>query len=425
MTTTLSASLPAILGGTPAVQDHDPATWQWPIITEQDEQAVLEVLRSGELSLHSVTRDLEEDYRRRWGHRHAVAYCNATSAIFAAFQAFGLQPGDEVLVPSATYWASVVPMLWAGAVPIFCESETRFGGLDPEDVRRKVTPRAKALVIVPLWGMPSRMDELTAIARENDLLVLEDASHAHGASFHGKPIGTFGDISVFSLQTNKLAPAGEGGVLLTQSDLFHERILCLGHFERILSLKTPAKRFAGTGFGLKHRMSPLNAAVARTQLAHLDERNRARGEAIQYVAMRLEPLGINTFLPPEGVERVYFHFMVENREEVTGTSTSSLHKALLAEGCHVLLPRYPLLHQQPLFTEDIFLDVARLRDRPRSSLPRYSAEDLPFTTAANGRMLQLPSFTRPTRALLDQYVEAFTKTLSHGERIQKAMASHG
>src|SRR5256885_8248707 len=114
---------PAILGGTKAVTGDQEAANRWPIITAEDEQAVLDVLRSGELSCHPVTRELEADYRSMFGARHAVAHCNGTSALLAAFFAFNLQPGDEVLVPSATFWASVLPMLWLGPSPVFFESE--------------------------------------------------------------------------------------------------------------------------------------------------------------------------------------------------------------------------------------------------------------------------------------------------------------
>lgn len=385
---------------------------RWPIIGDEEVAAVTEVLRSGELSLHPVTRALEDDYRSWLGVDHAVAYCNGTSAIFAALHGFGLQPGDEVIVQSATYWASVMPILWCGAVPVFCELEPERAGLDPQDVERRITSRTKAMIVVHLWGMPSKMEELTSIAKRHNLKVLEDASHAHGARWHGRWVGTLGDAAVFSLQTNKLAPAGEGGILVTNDDALHENALCLGHFERILDLPTAARRFAGTGFGMKHRMAPLSAAVARVQFRHMAERNARRNENIQYLSERLEKLGFNTFLPPPDIERVYFMFMVENVELRTGLPTDRLVAALQAEGCRVALPRYPLLHQQPVFTEERFIDIARLRHLPRETLPTYRADELPRTTAGNERLLQLPSFPNADRTLLDQYALAFEKVVS-------------
>lgn len=411
MTVSTKTALPAILGGAPAVTLDQSEANRWPIITEEDVAAVTEVLRGGALSINPVTHALEQDYKDFFGVKHALACCNGTSAIFAALHSFHLQPGDEVIVPSATYWASVMPILWCGGVPVFCESELDHLGLDPDDVEARITPRTKAMVVVHLWGMPSRMDRLTEIARRHNLRLFEDASHAHGATYRGQLAGTFGDASVFSLQTQKLAPAGEGGILLTDSDEIHEHALCLGHFERILALESPARRFAGTGFGLKHRMAPLSAALARTQFKRLTERNRRRNENIEYLSRRLEPLGIKTFLAPAGVERVYFQWLVENKEAETGLTTEQLVAALKAEGCQVAAPRYPLLHQQPVFTEDKFIEIARLQDIPRDRLPTYRPDALPRTVQANKRMIQLPSFPSAARALLDQYTFAFEKVV--------------
>lgn len=422
MTSTVTPQRPAILGGDPAVtvdREKVKEANRWPIIGDEEIAAVTEVLRSGELSLHPVTQALEDDYRSWLGVKHAVGYCNATSAIFATLHGFGLQPGDEVIVQSATYWASVMPVLWCGAVPIFCELEPEQCGLDPQDVERKITPRTRAMIVVHLWGMPSKMEELTAIARRHKLRILEDASHAHGAKWRGRWTGTLGDAAVFSLQTNKLAPAGEGGILVTDDDALHEHALCLGHFERILHLETPARRFAGTGFGLKHRMAPLSAAVARVQLRHMQEHNARRNENVRYLSERLEKLGFNTFLPPDGIERVYFMFMVENVESRIGLPTDRLVTALQAEGCEVAFPRYPLLHQQPVFTEDRFLDLARLRHLPRETLPTYRPDALPVTTAGNERLIQLPSFPNADRTLLEQYALAFEKVTSAASQIAR------
>ena len=174
---------PAILGGWRAVTLDGVAANRWPAITAEDEQAVLAVLRDGDLSLHQVTRELEDDYRAFFGVRHALAHCNGTAALLAAFFAAGLEPGDEVLVPSATHWASVVPMLWVGAIPVFCESELERMGIDPADAETKITSRTRAIVVVHLWGMPSKMTELLQLAAKYDLKIIEDASHAPGATW--------------------------------------------------------------------------------------------------------------------------------------------------------------------------------------------------------------------------------------------------
>ncbi len=413
---------PAVLGGPRAVTLDQAEANRWPILTAADEAAVLEVIRDGDLSLHPVTRRLEDDYRAQFGARHALAHCNGTAALLAAFFALDLQPGDEVLVPSATHWASVVPMLWVGLVPVFCESEPERLGLDPEDVGRRIGPRTRAIVVVHLWGMPSRMTEILALARRHGLKVIEDASHAHGAVWRGRPCGTLGDLAVFSLQSSKLAPAGEGGILLTQEDVYHERAVCLGDVTRILELPLPGMRFAGTSFGLKTRMAPLSAAVARIQLAELPRRNARRNDNLRYLSERLEQLGFHTFLPPGHVERVYFEYLVKPRSEDWSLSPEQMVTALRAEGCEVTLPRYPLLHQQPLFTEGHFARVARLEGRADVTLPVYRPDALPQTEAFGRSLLRLPTFPLASRALLDQYVEACEKVLAAQHEVASRLA---
>src|SRR5882672_9095961 len=408
---------PAILGGPRAVTLDGAAANRWPAITKADEDAVLAVLRDGDLSLHQVTRELEDDYRDYFGRRHALAHCNGTAALLAAFSAIGLQPGDEVLVPSATHWASVVPMLWVGAIPVFCESELERMGIDPADAEKKITSRTRAIVVVHLWGMPSKMTELLELAAKHNLKVIEDASHAPGATWRDRRCGTFGDVSVFSLQTSKLVPAGEGGMLLTDNAEIYERAICLGDVMRIIELPGPARRFAATSFGMKTRMAPLSAAVARVQLKHLEERNEKRNRNLRYLSGELEQLGFETFLPPPHINRVYFEFLVRYLPSSTGLAIDTLVEALTAEGCDISYPRYPLLHQQPLFTEGVFAGIGPLSAMDKTRLPRYLPDALPETEKANGDLIRLPTFPFAEMPLLRQYVDAFQKVMKQSDQI--------
>ena len=137
---TAADELPAILGGEPAVTLDQSEANRWPILTEEDEQAVLEVMRSGNITTHPAARELERDYAAFTGRKFALSHNNGTSALMASFFALGLKPGDEVLVPTATFWASVIPMLWLGAVPVFCESEPERLGLSPRWMSRRRSP---------------------------------------------------------------------------------------------------------------------------------------------------------------------------------------------------------------------------------------------------------------------------------------------
>ncbi|MCZ6448316.1 MAG: aminotransferase class I/II-fold pyridoxal phosphate-dependent enzyme [Alphaproteobacteria bacterium] len=408
--------LPAILGGRPLVTlDQERAT-RWPELTREDEEAVLQIIRDGNISTHPVIHELEADYAKFTGMPYALAHNSGTAALLAAFFALDLEPGDEILVPSATFWASVLPMLWHGIIPIFCESEPDRLGLDPMDVEKKITSRTRAIVVVHLWGLPSKMTELYSIAEKHDLKIIEDASHAHGALWRDKACGSLGDITVFSLQGDKLAPAGEGGIFLARDYEYYERAVCFGDITRIIELKTPAQRFAATSFGIKTRIAPMSAALARVQLRHLPERNRRRNNNLVFLSKHLEALGFHTYLPPEHIHRVYFEYIIRYDHARIPISLPMLVSALEAEGCMIARPRYPLVHQQPFFTEGHALDIARLP--PDFAPPKYHAKDLPQTTAANETLIKLPSFPNADRELLEQYVAAFQRVIRHAEAIR-------
>lgn len=419
---TRRSDLPAILGGNQTVTLDQKEANRWPLLTEEDEQAVLGILRGGSLSIHPVARELEQDYARFCGMDYALAHNNGTAALLAAFFALDLQPGDEILVPSATFWASVLPMLWVGAVPVFCESEPERLGLDPEDMERKITDRTRAVVVVHLWGLPSRMTEILAVAKKYDLKVIEDASHAHGATWRDRSCGSLGDIGIFSLQGDKLAPAGEGGIFLCRDYNYYERAVLLGDITRIIELKTPAQRFAATSFGIKTRIAPLSAALARVQLKKLPEHNRKRNHNLLYLSERLEPLGFHTFRPPSHIKRVYFEYIIRYNPECIPLPLPVLLKALQAEGCLASVPRYPLVHQQPFFTEGHFLKILRLPSHV--SPPVYPADVLQATAQGNTSLIKLPSFPNAAAPLLDQYAEAFARVIKNADAIMKHAVSH-
>lgn len=410
-------TLPAMLGGAPAVTLDQTTALQWPRFEADDEAAVLEVVRDGDLSNHPVTRALEDDFRRRLGCRHALAHANGTLGLLAAFHALDLQPGDEILVPSATFWASVVPMLWVGAVPVFCEIEGKRFALDPADVERRITSRTRAMVIVHLWGIPAKVEALLDVARRHGLKVIEDASHALGATSGGVPCGRFGDISVFSLQTSKLAAAGEGGMFLTDDDACMERATCLGDIVRIYELATPARRFAATSFGIKTRMAPLSAAIGRTQLAKLDRHNAQRAANIETLGRRLQALGFDTLPAPPETTRVYFEHLVRyDPARFDSLPVDALIAALQAEGCEVSGPRYPLVHEQPFFTEGHWRRVARLAPGDHAD---YRLPDLPLSHAVQANMLRLPVFPWPAPDLVEQYATAFEKVHAAAARLPR------
>jgi perosamine synthetase len=407
--------LPAILGGTPAVGISAPelaAACAWPHLGEEELSAIRRLFDDRNISTHGVIGELEAAYCELSGRRHGVAHCNGTTALMAAFWSLDLQPGDRVLVTSAAFWASVVPMMWLGLVPVFCETDPLTLSIDLTDAREKWTPQVKAMVIVPLWGVPPNYDALLDFAVEKNLRVVEDASHAHGATYRGKPCGSFGDVSVFSLQGDKLAPAGEGGILLTDDEVIRERVICLGDITRILRLDSPARRFAATSFGIKSRIAPVSAAIGLCQLRKLEQTNRIRAANLEPISRTFAKFGFDPFPDHADTRRVYFEYLV--RWQQGPLDAAGWQRALAAEGCEVGTPRYPLLHQQPFFTEGQFQNILRLDE---SRLPDFSGVQLPRTEAFNGTLLKLPVFTCLAAEIVAAYQAAICKVGSNAERI--------
>jgi 8-amino-3,8-dideoxy-alpha-D-manno-octulosonate transaminase len=219
------------------------------------------------------TAAFEREFAAHMGTKHALCMNAGSSALICGLIGAGVGPGDEVIVPAYTWNATANAVVAARAVPVLAEVDESLT-LDPDDVRRKITPRTKALLPVHMRGAPADMEPLGEIASEHGLALVEDVCQAAGASYRGRRLGTFGDAGAFSLQFNKIITTGEGGVMITNRDDLYDLALdvhdCAGSVRR----GTGLPRFPGWNF----RASEIQAAVARVQLTRLDgllERMRA------------------------------------------------------------------------------------------------------------------------------------------------------
>jgi len=385
----------AINGGAKAITLDQEEVLRWPRLTEEDEQAVLELMRKNEISVSEEPIKLEKEFAQFLGAKYALAEVNGTVALYAALYVLGIKNGDEVICPSYTYWASAMPAVTLGAKVVFCEVDPKNLNMDPEDFRKKITPRTKAVIPVHLWGLPCEMDEIIAVARENKIAVIEDACHAHGAEYKGKKMGTLGDFGFFSFQASKNLPGGEGGMLITDNEEYYYQAVTLGHYRRAADLPEKYSKYQHTCLGFKHRMSPLHAAITRVQLKTLEEKNKIRNANIEKLLKALEELpGFEIYWPPSYIKRVYYENDIVYRGEDTKVTIDRLIEMLKAEGAMVRSDRYPLLHQQPYFVE-------------RGSNP----EDLPVTREINKHVIALPTFPGDDGRLVEQYIEAFRKVV--------------
>ena len=406
----------AILGGEPTVR-FDPPHFVWPPVSEATHEAITAQARQS-LSIYNrsgIIAELEDDLARYHGRKHALLTSSGTAALHSLFVGAHLQPGDEVICPTYTFHATVTPLFFTGAIPVLAEAGAH-GNLDPADVERRITPRTRAIMVTHLWGVPCEMDALQDIARRHGLMLFEDGSHAHGARYGGRVVGSFGDAAAFSLQGAKTVSGGEGGVLLTDDDDLYYRALLFGHYNKRCQQEIPEghplRAFAVTGMGLKLRIHPLAAAIARQQLDRLESVLAGRRHFAARMRQALGVLpGLSVEPLAEGVEPSWYGLIVNYEPEALGgLPLARFVEALQAEGCRdVDLPGSTRsLADFPLF------------QRPEALFPayagkvRYRPEDFPAATERHARSIKLPVWDRrEDEPLVEAYMAAFHKVVTH------------
>jgi len=267
----------AILGGPKVITQHEKSLFHWPIVTEEDEQAVIAVLRDGSMSGVGITKQFEQEFAAWQGVKHALAYPNGTMALMTAMWALGVRRGDEIIAPSMTYWASATPVLGLGGIPVFADVDPKTLCLDPADIERHISKRTKLIVPVHYAGHPCDMDAIMAIAKKHNLKVLEDVSHSHGALYKGRMVGTFGHAAAMSMMAGKSFAIGEGGMLVTNDRAVYERAALFANYERHTEIVTDPELKPLIGIpwgGMKGRLNQTAAAMGRVQLKHYPARIR-------------------------------------------------------------------------------------------------------------------------------------------------------
>jgi len=259
-------SVLAILGGPKTIKQKGPH-FIWPSITDRIEKAVIKQLYKT-ISIYNrsgVFLEFENAFAKYHNRKYALLCNSGTNAIHSMFVAAGFKKDDEVICPAYTFFATVTPLLFTGAKPVLCDCDEN-GNIEPDEIRKKITSKTKGVIITHMWGVPCQMDKIVRICKENNLLFLEDCSHAHGAQYKRKVVGSFGDLAVWSLQGAKIVSGGEGGILLTNNKEFYYKALLLGHYNKRclqeIPQTHPLSKYAVTGMGLKYRAHPLAIAIA-------------------------------------------------------------------------------------------------------------------------------------------------------------------
>ncbi len=422
------ASELALFGGPKAVKSNPGNTFTWPIITKEDEDAVLEVLRRGAMSGTDVTKAFEEDFCKWQGTEYALGFSSGTAAIHAAMFACKVGVGDEIICPSVTYWASALQCFSLGATVVFAEIDPDTLCIDPKDIEHRITERTKAIIAVHYVGHPADMDPIMEIARKHNLKVIEDVSHAQGSLYKGRKVGTMGDVAAMSLMSGKSLATGEAGILATNDLEIYERSIAFGHYERFrTNIQTEdLKPFIGLPMGgYKYRMHQLSSAVGRVQLKYYDERCIEIQKAMNYFWDLLEGVpGLRAHRPPKDSGSTmggwYAPHGLYRPEELGGLSISRFAEAVRAEGGICSPGCNKPLHLHPLFnTCDVYGHGKPTRIANSSRDLRQPPGSLPISEEIGERVYSIPWFKKCNREIVEEYAYAYRKVAENYKELLK------
>jgi dTDP-4-amino-4,6-dideoxygalactose transaminase len=395
-------------GGTTALTPDDLID-RWPKMTEAEARVAHDVTLRDELSGSTkAVRDFETRWKKWSGARYALTTASGSSALYCALFGLGVGPGDEVICPTYTWINSVGPALLLGARPVFCESDPETLLMDPRDVRSRITGRTRAIIVIHLWGHVCDMDQLVAISRDTGIPLVEDCSHAPGATYRGRMAGTIGSAGFWSLQDAKPVSAGEGGVFATDLAEVFERACLVSQGSRMGALVLPEHAIhQPLGLGMKLRAHPLGIAIAGVQLDRLSSLNLRRRTWVEAIERSVTGLaGLKPVRTYEGAQRAGFlGFALRHSPEEDGCRPAA---ELISELNSAGIPAtgadgFPLLHRLPLFANgyDLF---TRNRGPLAGDYPGYREGDFPATEAMHRELIFLPVLNDPAPGALDRLI---------------------
>jgi dTDP-4-amino-4,6-dideoxygalactose transaminase len=349
------------------------------------EKAALDVIRSGRFILGPEVEAFERETAEFLGVRFAIGVGSGTDALVLGLRALGVGPGDEVVVPSFTFFATAEAVSLVGATPVFADIEPASFCLDPAAARAALTSRTRAIVPVHLFGHPADMTALRTLARERGVALLEDAAQAFGAVHRGTRIGGLGEIAAFSFFPSKnLGAFGEAGLIGTNDETLAESV-------RSLRTHGSRQRYVNTEVGYNARLDELQAALLRVKLPHVaqwnDERRRV---AAAYSAVLRGVAGVTTPMIADGSTHVFHQYTLR----IAGGRRDAVARALEAEGVASQV-YYPIpIHESPVYA------AARAK--------------LPATDAAAREVLSLPIYPELSSGDAREIAELVAKALAHG-----------
>ena len=349
----------AVFGGDPVRQQKLPYGRQ--SVDEADIQSVVDVLRSGWLTTGPMVSEFEQKFSNMVGSQEAVALSSGTAALHAAMYAIGIQPGDEVIIPSMTFAASANCVLFLGGKPVFIDIDLETFLIDSQKIEAKITPRTKAIIAIDFAGQPCDYEALSSIAKRHKLYLISDACHSLGGKYQGRPVGSLADLNAFSFHPVKPITTGEGGMVTTNNPEWAKRMRLF----RNHGISTDVRQrehnkiwfYEMVDLGFNYRLSDIQCALGLSQLKKLPGWIQKRNDiAKKYHDVFSKMKNIRPLKVRSDVLHAYHLYVVEfNLSELTG-SREDIYKALIAEGIGVNVHYIPV-HLHPFYQK--FLKTRR------------------------------------------------------------------
>ena len=403
---------------------------RWPIVTQDDKEAVLKALENGVLhgAYTPETIGLEKDFARFIGARYCIATNSGTAALHMAVASGEIGPGDEVITSAFSFLASATAILHHNAIPVFVDIEPESYNIDAGKIEEKITPETKAIMPVHIHGLPADMDEINEIAQRHDLLVIEDACQSHGATYKGNKTGTLGDMAAFSLNVTKNLSGGEGGLFVTDNKDLRDEANKIRMFGEDIK-PGEVRQYNAYGMGWMYRTFDLPAAFARSQLRSLNIFNATAQRNAEYLTEQLNEItGVIPPYVPEDRTSIYHKYRVRLDAEELGCDQESsvlrdrIMEALKAEGVDVALWQTLPIPGQTVF---------QLREGYGKGCPwscplhgkdiTYDVDDYPETNRLLSESFVICSEQYPIYAqnldLIKYYVDGFHKVFDNLDKV--------
>jgi perosamine synthetase len=321
-----------------------------PLFSKKEEKAVIKVLRSGILTQGKLVEIFEKKFAEYIGTKYAIATSSGTTALHIALLAHGIGAGDEVITTPFSFIASSNAILYCGAKPVFVDISEEDFNINPDLIEEKITKKTKAILVIHLYGNPARMDKIMKIAKKHNLVVIEDACQAHGASIKNKKVGSFG-TGCFSFYPTKNMTTGEGGMITTNSKEIYEKAKLLRNHGMKL-------RYHHEILGFNFRMTEIAAAIGIEQLKKLDFFNEKRIKNAEFYNKNIKKLGIILPKVRKNYKHVFHQYTLRITEKCTKTR-EEIMEILKKEGIQTSI-YYPL----PIYKQKPYLDLGFNEELP-------------------------------------------------------------